>query len=112
LIKTAKREAEDKIKEAEDNLKATKVKTAESEEEQMKLKREISGLKQAWGISNSTKEKELRMMKQAEARNLQQQVEKAQRVAFEEGEESGHAKYQKAAQLQAEKQQQLFAQGQ
>lgn len=76
-----------------------KKKKAESEEKQIKLQREISGMRQAWGVSNSTKEKEMRMIKKADAENLQQQVERAQRVAFEEGEESGHAKYQKAAQI-------------
>ena len=63
LIKTAKREAEDKIKDAEDNLKQMKMKTAEAEEKQTKLQREISGMKQAWGVSNSTKDKEIRMIK-------------------------------------------------
>jgi len=40
-----------------------KLKKAEAEEKQVKLQREISGLKQAWGVSNSTKEKEIRMIK-------------------------------------------------
>ena len=111
-MKTAKREAEDKIKEAEDSVKQMKLKKAEAEEKQIKLQREISGLKQAWGVSNSTRDKEIRMIKQAEALNLQQQLEKAKRQAFEEGEESGQVKFQKTAQAQAEKQQQLFAQGQ
>jgi 5'-deoxynucleotidase YfbR-like HD superfamily hydrolase len=111
-MKTAKREAEDKIKEAEDNLKEMRKKVAESDEDQVKVKRELSGLRQAWGISNSTKDKEIRMIKKADELRLHEQVERAERTAFEEGEESGHAKYQKAAQIQAEKQQQLFAQGQ
>lgn len=109
LMKTAKREAEDKIKEAEDSVKQMKLKKAEAEEKQVKLQREISGLKQAWGVSNSTRDKEIRMIKQAEAHNLQQQLEKAKRQAFEEGEESGQVNFQKTAQAQAEKQQQLFA---
>lgn len=70
LIKTAKREAEDRIKEAEDNLKEMKKKVAESDENQMKLKREISGMRQAWGVSNSTKDKEIKMIKQADALQL------------------------------------------
>ena len=49
-----------------------KKKKAESEEKQIKLQREISGMRQAWGVSNSTKEKEMRMIKKADAENLQQ----------------------------------------
>lgn len=94
LMKTAKREAEDKIKEAEDSVKQMKLKKAEAEEKQVKLQREISGLKQAWGVSNSTRDKEIRMIKQTEALNLQQQLEKAKRQAFEEGEQSGQVKFQ------------------
>jgi hypothetical protein len=71
MVKTAKREAEDRILEAENNLKEMKKKVAESDENQIKLKRELSGMRQAWGVSNSTKNRELEMIKKADALNLQ-----------------------------------------
>lgn len=72
LIKTAKREAEDKILDAENNLKEMRKKAIESDEKSVELKRELSGMRQAWGISNSTKEKEIRMIKKADELRLQQ----------------------------------------
>lgn len=71
MVKTAKREAEDRILEAENNLKEMKKKVAESDENQIKLKRELSGMRQAWGVSNSTKNREIEMIKKADALNLQ-----------------------------------------
>lgn len=71
MVKTAKREAEDRILEAENNLKEMKKKVAESDENQIKLKRELSGMRQAWGVSNSTKNREVEMIKKADALNLQ-----------------------------------------
>lgn len=72
LIKTAKREAEDKILDAENNFKEMRKKAIESDEKSVELKRELSGMRQAWGISNSTKEKEIRMIKKADELRLQQ----------------------------------------
>ena len=85
-IKTAKLEAEYKLNEAEDKRKESLHQAAESDEKVNSLKKELSGLRQAWGSSNSTKNTEYKALMKADHLKLEQEVSKASKAAFEEGE--------------------------
>lgn len=109
-MNSLKRESREKVRAVEDKVDELKKSKYEKEEKIGSLQKEISGIKQAWGVSNKTKDLELAALKKADASKLTQAVEKATKASFAEGEESGQKKYEKAAQLSMAKQQQQFAQ--
>jgi hypothetical protein len=66
MIKTAKKEAEDKMNDALDQKKVSLKQAEESDDKVNSLKKEMSGLRQAWGNSNSTKNGEYKALIKAD----------------------------------------------
>lgn len=85
LIRTAKLEAEGKMRDALDQKKEFQHKSSDSEDKVNSLKKEMSGLRQAWGASNLTKNTEYKSLMKADNVKLAQEVVKATKLAFEEG---------------------------
>lgn len=71
MIKTAKKEAEDKMNDALDQKKVSLKQAEESDDKVNSLKKEMSGLRQAWGNSNSTKNGEYKALIKADNLKLQ-----------------------------------------